>query len=67
MSDDSNTKLLERAAELMDEIESHPSGYAKLLEQAVAKNDFDAIRYAVSRVETELSREHFTNFDIIVW
>jgi len=67
MSDNDNTNLLERAAELLDELDSHPSGLQKHLEQAVEGNDLDSIRYWVERLEGHVAREHFHGYEVTVW
>lgn len=66
MSVDENVRLLERAADLLDEIDGHPSRYDKLLERALIDGDMDAIRHCVSIIEGELSRDHFSGYDILV-
>jgi hypothetical protein len=60
-----NTILLERAAELIDELASHPSGADRALVQAIDANDLDEIRCQVNKLEAELSREHFYNSEAI--
>lgn len=67
MSELRNSELLERASQLAEEITSHPSGYDKLLESAVESGDLDEVSRLVSRIESELSQEHFYNYDIIVF
>lgn len=67
MSSNTNVRLLERAADLIDELQSHPSGLQKQLERAVESNDLDSIHFWVSTLEARLSQEHFKNWDIHVW
>lgn len=59
MSLDSNTSLLERAADLIDELTSHPAGIDKGLIQAVASGDMERVRYWVGKAEGVLAQEHF--------
>lgn len=67
MSSSENERLLERAAELIDELESHPSGLQKQLEAAVESNDLERIHFWVNSLEAHLSQEHFGNWNITVW
>lgn len=67
MSHDVNQRLFERAAELLDEIQSHPSGFDRLIQSALDSNDLESLRYWVNRVEGELSITHFANYEITVW
>lgn len=62
-----NIKLLERAAELIDEITGHPSGADRALIAAVDSNDLDEVRYQVRRIEGELAQEHFRDYDLAVF
>lgn len=59
MSQESNTQLIERAKELLETIDSHPSGYDTLLAAAIEKNDLDDVFQFVTAIEAELSRQHF--------
>lgn len=59
MSNQSNTELLERANELLEDITNHPSGYDKLLQKAIDDNDLVGIRYLTTFIEGELSKDHF--------
>lgn len=59
MSLDSNTQLLERAADLVDELTSHPAGIDKGLIQAVESGDMERIKYWVSKAEGVIAQEHF--------
>lgn len=54
-----NTNLLERAAELIDELASHPSKSDRALIQAIDSNDLEQVRYQVQKIEGELAREYF--------
>lgn len=65
MSNDNNTILLERAAELIDELTSHPSGADKLIIQAIDSNNLEEVQRLVTKFEGELSQEHFMNHDLI--
>lgn len=67
MSEHHNINLLERAAELIDTLESHPSGADDLLIRAVDSNDLDEVHRLVIKFEGELSQEYFKNWDIRVW
>jgi HPt (histidine-containing phosphotransfer) domain-containing protein len=62
-----NTNLLERAAELIDELVGHPSGADLVIIQAIDNNDLDELRFQVHRIEGELAQEHFHNKEIVVW
>lgn len=66
MSNEENTKLLQRAADLLDEIYSHPSGYDKILEEAVESQDLSKIKHTVSWIEGELARQHFHSSEAAV-
>lgn len=59
MSTDSNTRLLERAADLLDDLTSHPSGLDTQLEKAIESNDLDEIYRVVCICEGVLAQEHF--------
>lgn len=59
MSNESNTALYERAADLIDELTSHPAGIDRGLIQAVDSGDMERIRYWVSKAEGVLAQEHF--------
>lgn len=65
MSNNTNENLLERAAELIDELASHPSGYDKALIKAIDANDLQEVRYLVVKLEGELSQEHFHNYELV--
>lgn len=62
-----NTNILERAASLIDELESHPSGADDQLIQALDNNDLQEIYRLVVKLEGELAQEHFRNWDITTW
>jgi len=59
MSLESNTQLLERAADLLEEVDSHPAHLDDLLSNAIKSGDLEQIRYWVSVVEGTLAQEHF--------
>jgi hypothetical protein len=61
-----NTILLERAAELIDELMSHPSKSDEQLIEAINANDLDEVRRLVTKLEAELSEEHFRNYNLAV-
>lgn len=65
MSNQVNAKLLERAAELIDELTSHPAGYDKLIERAIEKNDLEEVHRLVTHVEAEISREYFYGYELL--
>lgn len=65
MSNHTNTKLLERAAELIDELQSHPAGLDKAIKLALDQNDLEELTYAVLRAEAELSQEYFYNNNVL--
>jgi hypothetical protein len=62
-----NTNLLERAADLIDELASHPSGADATLIAAIDSNDLEEVRYQVMKIEGELANEHFRNYDLAVF
>ncbi len=65
MSNDTNTQLLQRAANLIDALDSHPSGLQKHLVKAVETNDLDEVQYWVPILEAELSQINFMDGDIL--
>lgn len=67
MSQVINTTLLERAADLIDELTSHPSGADDALVKAIEANDLQEVQRLVTKIEAELSREHFHNYDLAVF
>jgi len=67
MSNNTNDELLERAGDLLEEITGHPSKLDVALTRAVEKNDLDEIYHLVTYIEGELSREHYHNYDLVVW
>lgn len=67
MSTYQNTHLLERAAELIDELASHPAGYDKMLITAVESNNLDEVYRLVVKIEGDMAQEMFHNWDITVW
>ena len=62
MSHNSNTILLERAAELIDET-AGMSWISKSLQAAMDRNDLDELRGLVNKIESELAVEHFHAVD----
>ncbi len=64
MSWEQNTVLLERARQVLEEIESHPSGYDDCLRLAIKRNDLEDVKMWVTRLEAELSEAHFRNNNI---
>lgn len=64
MSNITNSNLLERAYELLEEITSHPSGLDKALTKAVRAGNLDEIYYLVTKIESELAQKHFYNNNI---
>lgn len=59
MSNEVNSNLFERAADLLDDFTNHPSGLDKQLEKAVESNDLDEIHRIVTICEGLLAQEHF--------
>jgi hypothetical protein len=59
MSNKTNDELVERANELIEEITNHPSGYDKVLQNALNSGDLDKLFFTVSVVEGELAKENF--------
>lgn len=66
MSNITNTNLLERANELIEELVSHPAGLDKQLINAVERDDLDEVHRLVVLIEGELAQEHFRNYDLVV-
>ncbi len=64
MSNSTNDQLLERAHELLEDLDSHPSKLNKALSIALEQNDLDYINYLVPKLEAELSQEHFENWNV---
>jgi len=67
MSTEENTNLLQRAADLLDEIQSHPSGYDRALQAALESNDLEETRYWVTIIEAEMSTDDIRNYDLVVF
>lgn len=59
MSNDVNTRLIERAIELAEEVAGHPAGLDKTLLQLIEAKELDELYAFVSKVEAQLSQEHF--------
>lgn len=59
MSHINNEQLFQRAADLLDDLTSHPSGLDIQLEKAIESNDLDEIYRVVCICEGVLSQEHF--------
>lgn len=59
MSLEANTQLLERAQDLLEEVDSHPAHLDDLLATAIKSKDLEQIRYWVSVVEGTLAQEEF--------
>ena len=59
MSLQENTLLLERAADLIDEFQSHPAGLDDQIVEAVESGDLERLRATVSLAEATLAQEHF--------
>lgn len=55
MSNEVNTRLLERASEMIDYWEG--TMHARILERDIASNDLEALQYHVAQAEAECSRE----------
>lgn len=65
MSNQENDNIMQRAADLIDELTSHPSRADIALEQAIDRNDLDELRRLVTLYEGELAQAHFYNNNII--
>lgn len=63
----SNTKLLERAYELAEDITNHPSGYDKRIRQLIEDNNLEELQHVVTKIESELAQEHFYGYDLAVF
>ena len=64
MSHDSNTELLDRASQLIDDT-SGMSFIPTRIEQLIKENDLDKLRGFVCDVESMLAQEHFNNADLL--
>lgn len=65
MSNQRNTELLERAYELLEEFDSHPSKIDKALKEAIDTNDLEGVLHLVHYLEAFLAEEHFHNWDLM--
>jgi hypothetical protein len=59
MSSETNTNLLERANELLEEVDSHPAHLDDLLDTAIKSGDLEQIQYWVNVVEGTLAQEYY--------
>jgi len=59
MSNETNTKLLERANELLEEVDSHPAHLDDILAGAIQSGDMEQIQYWVNVVEGTLAQEYY--------
>lgn len=59
MSLHQNQLLMERAQDLLEEVDSHPAHLDDLLSNAMKSGDLEQIRYWVGVVEGTLSQEVF--------
>lgn len=59
MSSETNTNLLERANELLEEVDSHPAHLDDLLDTAIKSGDLEQIQYWVNIVEGTLAQEYY--------
>ena len=67
MSNQTNTNLLERAAELIDHFASHPAGLDDQLIQAVDANDLQEIYRLVTLGESIRSQENYHGYEVNIW
>lgn len=65
MSNQTNEILLLRAQDLVDELASDPAGRDDRILELINKNDLDTLREYLSKVEAQLSIEHFHNNNIL--
>jgi hypothetical protein len=65
MSNHSNDILLIRAYELADELVSDPAGRDSRIFQLIKENDLDTLREFVTKVEGELSQDHFNKNNLL--
>lgn len=65
MSLNSNTELLERAADLLEEVDSHPAHLDDLLSNAIKSGDLEQVRYWVGVVEGTLAQQEFYENNLI--
>ncbi len=54
-----NTELLERAQDLLEEVDSHPAHLDDALDAAIKSGDLEQVRYWVGVVEGTLAQENF--------
>ncbi len=64
MSNNVNTRLMERAGELSEIFTNHPSHLDTLLSQAITGGDLDELRRVVSIMEGTLAEEHFNRYEV---
>lgn len=65
MSLHENTSLMERAQDLLEEIDSHPAHLDDLLEAAIKSGDLEQLRYWVGVVEGTLAQQAFYESNLI--
>ena len=61
MSQNENSILLERANELLEEVQSHPGKLDRNLEAAIKSGDLERVQYWVTVTEGMLSQEAFNH------
>lgn len=59
MSLEQNTQLMERAQDLLEEVDSHPAHLDDLLNTAIKSGDLEQIQYWVGVCEGTLAQEEF--------
>ncbi len=65
MSTQSNTTLMERAGELLEELDSHPSGIHRSIEAAMKSGDLESLQFQVTKGEGILAQHHFYESNIL--
>lgn len=65
MSDSTNTKLLERAHEAMEQLTSHPAGLDQSIQQAIDHDDLSEVERLVTLAEGIMSQEDFEANDVL--
>lgn len=65
MSDTNNDQLLDKATDLLEDITDHPSGYDKLLSQAIKRNDMEELQTLVTKINGYLAQNYFYKSNIL--
>jgi len=65
MSTQVNTELIERAADLLEEMDSHPAHLDDQLAAAIKSGDLERLRYWVSVCEGALAQAEFYESNMV--